>query len=463
MMVIAFFLSLKKFLVPPSTSFLRRTKLGTRKKLLATAPFCVRCLVEAGIIFHVSVTGDHPTVTLERNYDYVQLLGVRNSKLTTCRSLNLKPLRIFSVTFDYIANSNSNFDDCHICLMRYTMQSNFAANSVNPSALLDFTNGEDWHEELYEKIKIMKNLYLQDLNDMNLVVFHKLQQHNSVPQQPNNEKIEKLKVFNNAMERFMAFLQIPKCNILPIYKEKLSTYEDQIVHVINSNRQKLVPNRESLITIWYVRVEIDHQIGDWRHTQLQADSRKRIMNRIMDTLRSHMQVYSDEGLQELTKIAVSIEEEVYIAATSQSDYMRKICFKILTIETRSLNLLPYTMHSNFAANSVNPSDFTNGEDWQEEVYEKIKIMKNLYLQDLNDLYLVILHKLQKHNSVPQQQLNNEKIEKLKAFKNMLERFMTFLQIPKHNILAKYKDKLSTYEDQIVRVIYLNRRKPVPNQ
>ncbi|KAI3690516.1 hypothetical protein L2E82_48583 [Cichorium intybus] len=196
--------------------------------------------------------------------------------------------------------------------------------------------------------------------------------------------------------------------------------------------------------------------GDWR-SQLQADSRKRIMNRIMDTLRSHMQVYSDEGLQELRKIAVSIEEKVFIAATSESDYMRKVCFKILTIETRS----------QYAANSVtvNPSallDFTNGEDWQEELYEKIKAMKDLYLQDLNDLNLKILHKLQQHNSVPQQ-LNNEQIEKLKVFKNMLERFMAFLQIPKRNILPNYKDKLSTYEDQIVRVINLNRRKPVPNQ
>ncbi|KAI3690514.1 hypothetical protein L2E82_48577 [Cichorium intybus] len=45
-----------------------------------------------------------------RNDDYVQLLGVRNFKLTTCRSLNLIPLRIFNATFDYIANSNSNLE-----------------------------------------------------------------------------------------------------------------------------------------------------------------------------------------------------------------------------------------------------------------------------------------------------------------------------------------------------------------
>ncbi|KAI3505708.1 hypothetical protein L1887_27895 [Cichorium endivia] len=199
--------------------------------------------------------------------------------------------------------------------------------------------------------------------------------------------------------------------------------------------------------------------GDWR-SQLQPDSRKRSMDRILDTLKSHIQVYSNEGLQELTKIAVSIEEEVYIAATSQSDYMRKVCFKILTLNTRSLNPITYTMQSNYAAKAS--LDSTNGEDWQEELYEKINAMKNLYLQDLKDMDLKLLHKLQQHDSVPQQ-VNNEQIEKLKLVKNLLERFMAFLQIPKHNILPIYKDKLSTYEKQIVHVITACRKKRMPNQ
>ena len=42
---------------------------------------------------------------------------------------------------------------------------------------------------------------------------------------------------------------------------------------------------------------------------------------------------------------------------------------------------------------------------------------------------------------------------------MLERFMAFLQIPKQSIMANYKDKLGTYEKQIVNVINSNRRKP----
>ncbi|XP_076952488.1 mediator of RNA polymerase II transcription subunit 15a-like [Bidens hawaiensis] len=104
----------------------------------------------------------------------------------------------------------------------------------------------------------------------------------------------------------------------------------------------------------------------------------------------------------------------------------------------------------------------NGGDWQEEVYQKIKAMKELYLPDLNDMHHKILSKLQQHDSLPQQP-KNEQLEKLKVFKNMLERFMQFLQIPKQGILANYKDKLGTYEKQIINVINSNRRKPAPPQ
>ncbi|KAI3505706.1 hypothetical protein L1887_27891 [Cichorium endivia] len=87
---------------------------------------------------------------------------------------------------------------------------------------------------------------------------------------------------------------------------------------------------------------------DWR-AQLQADSREKMVNKIMDAMKIPNQVSGYEGLHELKKIAMSIEEKVFIAATSESDYTRKICFKILTIETRPQNPMPH-------ANTVNPSD-----------------------------------------------------------------------------------------------------------
>ncbi|XP_047955269.1 mediator of RNA polymerase II transcription subunit 15a-like isoform X2 [Salvia hispanica] len=85
--------------------------------------------------------------------------------------------------------------------------------------------------------------------------------------------------------------------------------------------------------------------GDWR-TQLQQDSRHRIINKITETLKRHLPFSGEEGLQELNKIAVRFEEKIYTAATSQSDYLRKISLKMLTMETKSQNSL----------NSKNPQD-----------------------------------------------------------------------------------------------------------
>ncbi|CAN6559069.1 unnamed protein product [Malus baccata var. baccata] len=95
--------------------------------------------------------------------------------------------------------------------------------------------------------------------------------------------------------------------------------------------------------------------GDWR-SQLQADSRQRIVNKIMDTLKRHLPFSGQDGLQELSKIAVRFEEKIYTAATSQSDYLRKISLKMLTMETKYQNSMGNPLQSNSAGNSNRPPD-----------------------------------------------------------------------------------------------------------
>nr|TKS04617.1 hypothetical protein D5086_0000140860 [Populus alba] len=116
--------------------------------------------------------------------------------------------------------------------------------------------------------------------------------------------------------------------------------------------------------------------GDWR-IQLQPDSRKRIVDKIIEILKRHLPFSGQEGLQELKKIAVRFEEKIYTAATNQftvyahrqckyrkpsilerayiplppslvtwtahrfqSDYLRKISLKMLAMETKSQNTIP---------------------------------------------------------------------------------------------------------------------------
>ncbi|MED6118145.1 hypothetical protein PIB30_000127 [Stylosanthes scabra] len=73
---------------------------------------------------------------------------------------------------------------------------------------------------------------------------------------------------------------------------------------------------------------------EWRH-QLHPESRQRIVNKITDTLRRHVPVSGPDGSQELWKIARRFEEKIFAAASSQSDYLRKISLKMLTMETDS--------------------------------------------------------------------------------------------------------------------------------
>lgn len=61
-------------------------------------------------------------------------------------------------------------------------------------------------------------------------------------------------------------------------------------------------------------------------------------------------------------------------------------------------------------------------------------------------------------SLPQQQ-KSEQFEKLKKLKQMLECWMTSLQVPKNNISPNFKEKLVHVERQIVTFISMHGRKP----
>ncbi|KAF3335809.1 Mediator of RNA polymerase II transcription subunit 15a [Carex littledalei] len=73
---------------------------------------------------------------------------------------------------------------------------------------------------------------------------------------------------------------------------------------------------------------------DWR-SQLQPESRQRIVNKIMDTLKRHLPVPLPEGIIECQNIAVRFEEKIYSTATSQPDYLRKISLKMLSMENKT--------------------------------------------------------------------------------------------------------------------------------
>jgi PAX-interacting protein 1 len=45
-------------------------------------------------------------------------------------------------------------------------------------------------------------------------------------------------MFRTMLERIITFLQVPKSSILPNFKEKLGSYERQILNFINTNKPR---------------------------------------------------------------------------------------------------------------------------------------------------------------------------------------------------------------------------------
>ncbi|CAN1229493.1 Mediator of RNA polymerase II transcription subunit 15a [Linum grandiflorum] len=113
-----------------------------------------------------------------------------------------------------------------------------SSTSLDSTAQTGQTNGMDWQEEVYQKIKAMKEMYLPELNEMFLKIASKLHQHDSLPQPPKSDQLDKLKMFKTMLERMINFLQVPKESVIPSFKDKLASYEKQIMSFLTTNRPK---------------------------------------------------------------------------------------------------------------------------------------------------------------------------------------------------------------------------------
>ncbi|KAL2332498.1 hypothetical protein Fmac_020079 [Flemingia macrophylla] len=119
-----------------------------------------------------------------------------------------------------------------------------SSTSLDSTAQTGQSSGGDWQEELYQKIKSMKESYLPELHEIYQKFATKLQQHESLPQQPQSDQLVKLKVFKMMLDRIINFLQLPKSSISPNFKEKLGSYEKQIINFINTDRpRKTMPGQ----------------------------------------------------------------------------------------------------------------------------------------------------------------------------------------------------------------------------
>ncbi|CAN1138341.1 Mediator of RNA polymerase II transcription subunit 15a [Linum perenne] len=110
--------------------------------------------------------------------------------------------------------------------------------SLDSTAQTGQTNGVDWQEELYQKIKALKEMYLPELNELLIKIATKLQQHDSLPQPPKSDQLEKLKMIKTTLEHMINFIQVPKENVIPSFKDRLGSCEKQILSFLTMNRPK---------------------------------------------------------------------------------------------------------------------------------------------------------------------------------------------------------------------------------
>nr|GEY84946.1 NB-ARC domains-containing protein [Tanacetum cinerariifolium] len=343
-----------------------------------------------------------------------------------------------------------------------------ANGSIVDEILAKYKEDDLLREEVFQKIQAMKDLYLHDLNGLHQKILGKLQI------QPKNEQIEKLKVFKNMLERFMAFLQIPKQSILAIYKDKLDSYEKQIANVINTIRWKPVSPQQQ------------GQALPPQHMQSQQPHSQSHDNQISSQMQTVNMQGSMGGMQQ--KNMGSMQQNSIFHLQGSSNTPQNIMRSLQQVSGRSLlqnavsgpqqvNMNPMLPHSGMGTVQPNSNMIDKiagsapGNESRAAVGEDLVAMTESRLQartsDTQDGTNGV--RKMKHCAMPLnvlspaikrrrlEQPKDEQLEKMKVYKNMLERFMAFLQIPKQSVLAIYKDKLGTYEKQIVHVIHSNRR------
>ncbi|KAL1218409.1 Mediator of RNA polymerase II transcription subunit 15a [Cardamine amara subsp. amara] len=232
-------------------------------------------------------------------------------------------------------------------------------------------NGDDWREELYLKVRSIREMCLAHLHELYQTTEDKLQHQESLLPQQRSDEFEKLKRFKTTLERMIYFLSLPKSKILPELKHNIAYCEKQIMDLLMKHGPKQLPQSQTI-----------------HGMQQNASSSK---------LGSRLEPGQGSGLN----------------------------------------------------NGI-------GGDWQEQVFQKIQSLKDMYLAELNEIYKKIVIYQQHNDSIPQQQ-RPDHFEKLIEFKTMLERMMQFLTVSKTSIMPALKDKVAYYEKHIID--FLNKYRP----
>ncbi|RID57730.1 hypothetical protein BRARA_F01086 [Brassica rapa] len=294
-------------------------------------------------------------------------------------------------------------------------------------------NAVDWQEEVFQKIKTIQEAYLPDLAVIYQRAASKVQQMGSLPRQRRSEQFEKLKQFKAAVERMILFLSVSKRDVIPALRDKVAIYEKQTIDLVNMLRPRN-PVQQGELPQQSSHVVFSSQ---GQQSQNQPSQQQQMM-----PLQSHHQQLQQPNLLQRLQSSGQFTGSL-LPPQNVVDQQRQ-----------TLPEIPSSL-----LNSMAQTESGNSVDWQEEVYQKIKTLRDTYLSDLKEVKQRVAAKLQQ-NSFPHQQRSLQ-FNRLKQLKTMLERMIQFLSVSKRNIKPALKDKVASYERQIKRFVNMHMpRKPV---
>ncbi|XP_060183418.1 mediator of RNA polymerase II transcription subunit 15a-like isoform X2 [Lycium barbarum] len=348
--------------------------------------------------------------------------------------------------------------------------------SLDSTAQMGNANAADWQEEVYQKINSMKQMFLSELNDIYQKIASKVQQYDSLPRCPQHEQIEKLKMFKMLLERIVLFLGLNKHDIQLSHKEKLFSVEQHISFFLSSNsprkptsspqqqqlfhgqqlmQQQLIAQQNQLMGQQNTMPDVQQRLAGQQNNYNSIQQQQQLINQQNNFQNMHQQQLGSQ-----INIAGIQQQQLSGSQQPCNSGLRSNQHPIYMLQQSKLPVQQQMLQSTTTLlPSQAQSGNANAADWQEEVYQKIKSMKEMYLSELNDLYQKIATKVQQHDSLPQRP-QNEQIEKLKMFKMTLERIVLFLRLNKHEIQLSHKEKLLSVEKHISFFLSYNRpRKP----
>ncbi|KAL5574515.1 hypothetical protein UlMin_016214, partial [Ulmus minor] len=123
---------------------------------------------------------------------------------------------------------------------------------------------------------------------------------------------------------------------------------------------------------------IDAMDPDWR-TELQPpDLRQRIIIMTVEMLKHHVWSPGEKGEYNLQKLAELVEEKIYTTSKTSDEYITGVYRKLQSMDVTGR----FRASSSSSSLPMGHVQSIQEPDWQEDIHEKIKSLKELYMPDL---------------------------------------------------------------------------------